>query len=113
MRGGRGSAGGLRPVLAYDIARTVWQAGVDGGDLSFEERHAVQARQGYTVEIARQAVELVSRSSGASSIRTDCIPQQICQDMQGMTIHAGFNLTSLFEAYGRVRLGLPPTTQFA
>lgn len=98
--------------LVHNLADEVWQMTVDGESPDRLYRQRVRANGGFSTELARQAVQLVSGESGASSIRSDCPTQLVFRDMQALSMHAGINITSMLESYGRVMLGLEPVTTF-
>ena len=77
------------------------------------ERQKMRAITGFIVQLSRESVEIATRSSGASSIRSDCVTQLIFRDSQALSMHAGLTLDSLYEPYGRVRLGLEPISDLA
>ncbi|HCS56179.1 MAG TPA: acyl-CoA dehydrogenase [Gordonia polyisoprenivorans] len=100
-------------LIVHNLVDRVWTMGLDSIDPDIFQRQQISAAEGYAAEISREAVEIVTRSSGASSIRMDSISQQYFRDMEALTMHGGLNLTNLYESYGRTRLGLTPTLKFS
>lgn len=98
--------------LIANLADEVWQMTTQGRLPDRRERQRIRANSGYSTELARGAVQIVSSESGASSIRSDCLTQLLFRDMQALSMHAGANITSMLESYGRVLLGLDPVTMF-
>lgn len=99
-------------LLVADLAQQAW--GHAGRDENPDPvtRQRVRANCGHAVRSAREAVEIVTRASGSSSIRYDCPTQQVFRDMQAMSMHAALTSTSLLESYGRMLLGLGPVSIF-
>lgn len=100
-------------TLSNDFAERLWQMAQDNVSPDMLERQKMRAITGFIVQLSREAVEIATRSSGASSIRTDCVTQQIFRDSEALAMHAGLNLDALYESYGRVILGLEPTSPLA
>jgi hypothetical protein len=98
--------------LMRDIIDETWQHAVQGTLPDRMRRQRMRANGGYSAELAREAVQMVTAESGASSIRSDCLTQLAFRDMQALSMHAGINLNSMLESYGRVLLGLEPVTTF-
>lgn len=95
-------------LLVTDLADEVWRNALT---TQFDRQRA-KGNGGYATELARQAVQIVTSESGASSIRSDSLTQLVFRDMQAISMHAGNNLSSNLESYGRVLLGLEPLTVF-
>ena len=76
------------------------------------ERAEARALAAYSARLAHEAVAIVQRASGASSIRRDVPIQRIHRDSLAMSLHAALNADSALEIHGRVLLGLAPETVF-
>lgn len=76
------------------------------------ERAEQRALAAYSARLAYEAVAIVQRASGASSIRRDVPIQRIHRDSLAMSLHAALNADSALEIHGRVLLGLAPETVF-
>lgn len=98
--------------LVSNLADEVWRMTSEGRLPNRLQRQRIRANGGYSTELARSAVQIVSAESGASSIRSDSLTQLLFRDMQALSMHAGINITSMLESYGRVLLGLEPVTIF-
>lgn len=69
-------------TLSNDLAERIWQMGINSETPDMMERQKMRAITGFICQLSREAVEIVSRSSAASSIRMDCVTQQIFRDSQ-------------------------------
>ncbi|WP_232344835.1 acyl-CoA dehydrogenase family protein [Actinoplanes awajinensis] len=76
------------------------------------ERAEARALAAYSTRLSHEAVEIVQKASGASSIRQDVPIQRIGRDSLAMSLHAALNADSALEVHGRVLLGLDPETVF-
>lgn len=76
------------------------------------ERAEARALAAYSARLAYEAVAIVQRASGASSIRRDVPIQRLHRDSLAMSLHAALNADSALEIHGRVLLGLAPETVF-
>jgi 3-hydroxy-9,10-secoandrosta-1,3,5(10)-triene-9,17-dione monooxygenase len=81
-----------------------------GGTMPLEDRVKVRAYIAYATGLARQAVDLLFFSSGASSIQTNVPIQRFQRDMQALANHAILHSPTALELYGRVLCGLAPNT---
>ena len=100
-------------LMVEQLAEEAWQIAVRDENPGSRYRQRVRANSGYVTQLSREAVEIVTQGSGASSIRYDCLTQLVFRDMQALSMHAALNTDSMFESYGRVLLGLEPVTRFA
>ena len=80
------------------------------GALSLEARVKVRAHIAYATGLAREAVDLLFYSSGASCIQAQVPIQRYQRDIQALANHAILHPQTSFELYGRVLCGLKPNT---
>lgn len=76
----------------------------------FSDRVMVRARVAYATGLAREAVDKLFFSSGASAIQTSVQIQRFQRDMQALANHAIMHSPSGTELYGRVLCGLEPNS---
>jgi alkylation response protein AidB-like acyl-CoA dehydrogenase len=76
------------------------------------ERAQARADLGAVCRLARQAVDIYARASGASAIYADVPIQRIARDVQAVNTHALLNPDTNAELYGRVLCGLEPNTLY-
>ena len=81
-----------------------------GRALTLAERVRSRAHVGYATGLAREAVDLLFYSSGASSIQSSVPMQRFQRDMQALANHAVMHAPTAVELYGRVLCGLEPNT---
>jgi alkylation response protein AidB-like acyl-CoA dehydrogenase len=97
---------------AYRAADLLDSRSKAGDPLSIAERAGVRAELGRAYQLAKDAVEIYSSASGASSIYLDVPIQRIVRDVQTLNLHAILNPNNSFELYGRVLCGLEPNSQY-
>ena len=78
--------------------------------LSMHPRVKARAHVAYATGLARQAVDLLFHSSGASAIQSHVPIQRFQRDMQALANHAVMHAPTGIELYGRVLCGLAPNT---
>jgi alkylation response protein AidB-like acyl-CoA dehydrogenase len=81
-----------------------------GERLSTETRVKARTHVSYATGLAREAVDLLFYSSGASAIQAQVPIQRFQRDMQVLANHAIMHSPTTLELYGRVLCGLPPNT---
>jgi alkylation response protein AidB-like acyl-CoA dehydrogenase len=81
-----------------------------GERLSLEERVKARAHIGYATGLAREIVDSLFSSSGASAIQESVPIQRFQRDMQALANHAIMNARPNIELYGRVLCGLEPNS---
>jgi alkylation response protein AidB-like acyl-CoA dehydrogenase len=77
---------------------------------TLEERAQVRGHAAYAVQLAKEAVDILYNASGATVIQRNVPLQRFHRDIQGLALHGMILLTTSFEVYGRVLLGLDPET---
>jgi alkylation response protein AidB-like acyl-CoA dehydrogenase len=92
---------------AIDLA-----AGAPSGDFTIEERALVRAHAAHATTLAREAVDVLYRASGASSIQRGVPIQRYQRDIQALSNHAFLTDATSLELLGRVVCGLEPNTVF-
>ena len=80
------------------------------GPMTMPQRVAARAHIAYATGLAREAVDLIFHSSGASSIQAHLPIQRIQRDMQALANHAIMHGPTALELHGRVLCGLQPNT---
>ena len=78
--------------------------------LSTRSRVKARAHVAYATGLARQTVDLLFHSSGASAIQSHVPIQRFQRDMQALANHAVMHAPTGIELYGRVLCGLEPNT---
>jgi alkylation response protein AidB-like acyl-CoA dehydrogenase len=78
--------------------------------LSTRTRVKARAHVAYATGLARQTVDLLFHSSGASAIQSHVPIQRFQRDMQALANHAVMHAPTGIELYGRVLCGLEPNT---
>ena len=84
--------------------------GLQGRALTLQDRVRSRAHIGYATGLAREAVDLLFYSSGASSIQSHVPMQRFQRDMQALANHAIMHAPTAVELHGRVLCGLEPNT---
>jgi alkylation response protein AidB-like acyl-CoA dehydrogenase len=97
-------------AIAHVQRATATLDGLQGGALTVQERVRSRAHIGYATGLAREAVDLLFYSSGASSIQSNVPMQRFQRDMQALANHAVMHAPTAVELYGRVLCGLEPNT---
>lgn len=77
-----------------------------------EDRARIRGEVGFSVQILKEAVELLHSASGASVIHRDVPFQRFYRDLTGLSLHGLFLPSTNLEVQGRVALGLAPDTVF-
>ena len=93
-------------------AERVDAKGLSGEPWTVEERAAARMDMGATCLLAKEAVDILTAASGASSVYSDMPMQRIERDVQTLNLHAIMQPNTNFELYGRVLCGLEPNTVF-
>ena len=82
------------------------------GDFTLEDRALVRAHAAHAAMLARDAVDVLFRASGASSIQSSVPIQRYQRDIQALSNHAFLTDATSLELLGRVVCGLEPNTVF-
>lgn len=98
-----------------DAAETITRRSMDeletaaaqGKSLSLEQRARIWRDASFASQLAWEATDLLASASGGSFIRTSSPIGHAWRDLRAVTSHAALNLSTAFEAFGRVRFGLP------
>lgn len=97
---------------AYRLADLVDGRCAQGEPFTLADRVRARADMGATGRLAREAVQILQRASGGSSIYRDVPMQRILRDIQTVTLHALMNPDTNAELYGRLLCGLEPNTLY-
>jgi len=97
---------------AYRAASLLDEKGATGDPWSLEERAGVRADIGAACQRTKEAINIMSTASGASSIYSDVPIQRIERDMQALSLHAILHPNTNLELYGRILCGMPPNTMY-
>jgi hypothetical protein len=81
-----------------------------GTPMTIRERVKARAHIGYATGLAREAVDVLFYSSGASAIQAQVLIQRYQRDMQALANHAIMHSPTAIELYGRVLCGVEPNT---
>lgn len=76
------------------------------------EKGLMRGQTAYAIHLAREAVDLLFRASGASAIQRSVVIQSFYRDIQAFAQHALLLVETNLEVQGRVLLGLDPDTPF-
>jgi len=89
------------------------QSRADAGEQpTVEEKALMRGQTAYAIQLAREAVDVLFKASGASAIRRSLAIQRFFRDIQAFAQHALLLVETNFEVQGRVLLGLDPETPF-
>lgn len=97
---------------ARRIAGLVDAKGAAGEQWTLEERVRSRADLGAACQLAKEAVDILSMSSGGSSIYSTVPIQRVSRDVQAVNLHALMAPLTSYELYGRVLCGLEPNTLY-
>ena len=78
--------------------------------MSLEDRVKARAFVAYATGLAREIVDSLFLSSGASASQEDIPIQRFQRDIQTLSNHGGLNTRTTVELYGRTLCGLEPNT---
>jgi alkylation response protein AidB-like acyl-CoA dehydrogenase len=99
-------------AMAENWCRLLQGLADTGEQPSVDERARIRGEVGFSVQLLKEAVELLHSACGASVIHRDVPFQRFYRDLTGLSLHALFLPTTNLELQGRVALGLPPDTAF-
>ncbi|MFI1393990.1 acyl-CoA dehydrogenase family protein [Streptomyces sp. NPDC020681] len=102
-------------IAAAKALESVWlkvlQDRADAGEQpTLEEKATIRGQGAYAVQLAKEAVEILYRTSGASVIQRSVPLQRFFRDVEGFSLHGFLLLSTNLELHGRVLLGLDPET---
>ncbi|MBB5870015.1 alkylation response protein AidB-like acyl-CoA dehydrogenase [Allocatelliglobosispora scoriae] len=97
---------------AYRVARLVDEKGASGAEWSMLERVRSRLDVGAVCQLATEAIDVLARASGGSSIYSDVPIQRIARDIHVIGMHALIHPETGFETYGRVLSGLEPNSLY-
>lgn len=96
-------------LMRRDLAALIER--VRGGEeLSLDERARLRRDHGYTTKLCVQAVNRLFEASGAHALLLASPLQRLFRDINAASHSVALTWDPIFEQYGRVRLGLEPTT---
>jgi alkylation response protein AidB-like acyl-CoA dehydrogenase len=95
---------------AHRLADLVDAHNTAGDQWTLEDRALARADMGRACQLVQQAVDVLRRASGGSSIYSAVPIQQVEQDVQAINLHALMHPDTNLELYGRVLCGLEPNT---
>lgn len=78
-----------------------------GRPLSLEQRARIWRDASFASHMAWEATDLLASASGGSFVRTSNPIGHAWRDLRAVTSHTALNLTTAFEAFGRIHFGLP------
>ena len=87
-------------------------AGAPAGEFTLTDRALVRAHAAHATALARDAVDVLYRASGASAIQRSVPIQRYQRDIQALANHAFLADATSLELLGRVVCGLEPNTVF-
>lgn len=96
----------------YRVTSLTDDKGVTGEAWTLEERARARADVGAVCQLAKDAVDVFSMASGASSTYNTVPIQRIARDVQTVNLHALMLPSTNRELYGRVLCGLEPNSLY-
>ena len=87
-------------------------AGAPTGDFTLTDRALVRAHAAHATSLAREAIDVLYRASGASAIQRSVPIQRYQRDIQALANHAFLADATSLELLGRIICGLGPNTVF-
>lgn len=87
-------------------------AGAPDGEFTLTDRALVRAHAAHATALARDAVDVLYRASGASAIQRGVPIQRFQRDIQALANHAFLSDATSLELLGRIACGLEPNTVF-
>jgi alkylation response protein AidB-like acyl-CoA dehydrogenase len=89
------------------------QESADAGEMpTWDERAAIRGQAAFSIQLAKEAVEVLYTASGATVIARNVPFQRFHRDAQGLAQHGLLQLNTNLEVHGRVLLGLDPDSHF-
>jgi alkylation response protein AidB-like acyl-CoA dehydrogenase len=95
---------------ALRLADLVDAKNAGGEDWDMRERAQARVDAGRACQLVQEAVDVLRRASGGSSLYTSAPIQRIERDVQAVNLHALMHPDTNLELYGRVLCGLEPNT---
>jgi 3-hydroxy-9,10-secoandrosta-1,3,5(10)-triene-9,17-dione monooxygenase len=83
-----------------------------GQPWTVHDRVAARLDLGVGIQRAKEAVDILTNASGASSVLSTVPIQRITRDIQTSSLHAFAHPDTNLELFGRVACGLEPNTQY-
>jgi len=83
-----------------------------GDSWDMRERARARVDMGRACQLVQEAVDVLRRASGGSSLYTSAAIQRIERDVQAVNLHALMHPDTNLELYGRVLCGLEPNTLY-
>jgi alkylation response protein AidB-like acyl-CoA dehydrogenase len=87
-------------------------AGAPDGEYTLADRALLRAHAAHATALARDAVDVLYRASGASAIQGGVPIQRYQRDIQALANHAFLSDATSLELLGRITCGLEPNTVF-
>jgi alkylation response protein AidB-like acyl-CoA dehydrogenase len=95
---------------AHQLASLVDDKSLGDQPWTIEERARARVHMGRACQLGREAVEVLRRASGGSSIYSSVPIQRIARDAEAIGMHALMHPDTNYELYGRVSCGLEPNS---
>jgi alkylation response protein AidB-like acyl-CoA dehydrogenase len=83
-----------------------------GEPWTLEERALARVDMGRACQLAQQAIDVLRRASGGSSVYSSAPIQRIERDIQSLTLHALMHPDTNLELYGRILCGQEPNSLY-
>lgn len=97
---------------ARRLADLVDGKNASGDSWDMRERARARVDMGRACQLVQEAVDVLRRASGGSSLYTSAAIQRIERDVQAVNLHALMHPDTNLELYGRVLCGLEPNTLY-
>jgi alkylation response protein AidB-like acyl-CoA dehydrogenase len=96
-------------LLLLDSVERQWTMLLDSGDVTMESRAGVRLAASHAVASATDAIDLLYRGAGATSLYTSCPLERAFRDVHAIAQHIGVH-ARVMETTGRVLFGLETDT---
>lgn len=97
---------------AHRLADLLDSKNAAGETWTVKERTRARVGMGRACQLAQEAVDILRRASGGSSIYSSVPIQRIERDIQAINLHALMHPDTNLELYGRILCGLEPNTLY-
>jgi alkylation response protein AidB-like acyl-CoA dehydrogenase len=97
---------------ASRLADLLDRSGAAGERWDVRDRVGARAALGRVFRLTENAVDVLARGSGATSLYRDVAMQRIRRDVQALNLHALMHADTNAELYGRTLVGIEPNTAY-
>jgi alkylation response protein AidB-like acyl-CoA dehydrogenase len=97
---------------ATRLATTIDSRGISREPWTVHDRVGARVALGRALRLAKNAADILSTGSGASSLYSSVPIQRIDRDIRALNMHALMHPNTNLELYGRILCGLEPNTTY-